>query len=114
MQYIPCAAVNIFSLKIVSSDVGFLINVATRLSTVDVIYAVVKRAVEGAIAIEVRRGDFDGEITAYTTSIQNRLVLYDFKVAGDMTCDGTGAIQLYATGDICLFGGYADSCCKDW
>ncbi|CAO2046137.1 unnamed protein product [Urochloa humidicola] len=69
-------------------------SLATRLSTVDLMYAVVKCAVEAAIAIEVRPGDFNGEITAYTTSIQNRLVLYDSKMSGDMTCDGNGAIQL--------------------
>jgi hypothetical protein len=54
----------------------------------------VKRVVEAAIAIEVRSGDFDGEITAYTTSIKNRFVLYDSKVAADVTCDGNGAIQV--------------------
>ncbi|CAN6232022.1 unnamed protein product [Urochloa humidicola] len=69
-------------------------SLATRLSIVDLMYAVVKCAVEAAIAIEVRSGDFDGEITAYTTSIQNRIVLYDSKMAGDMTCDGNGARQL--------------------
>ncbi|RCV06777.1 hypothetical protein SETIT_1G190800v2 [Setaria italica] len=45
-----------------------------------------------------RPGDFDGEITAYTTSIQNRLVIYDSKVAADMTCDGNGAIQRRTVG----------------
>ncbi|CAL5057775.1 unnamed protein product [Urochloa decumbens] len=69
-------------------------SLATRLSTVDLMYAAVKLAVEAAIAIEVRPGDFNGKITAYTTSVQNRLVLYDSKVAGDMTCDENGAVQL--------------------
>ncbi|CAL4887383.1 unnamed protein product [Urochloa decumbens] len=69
-------------------------SLATRLSTVDLMYAAVKLAVEAAIAIEVRPGDFNGEITAYTTSIQNRLVLDDSKVAGDMTCCDLGAVQL--------------------
>ncbi|CAL4968866.1 unnamed protein product [Urochloa decumbens] len=69
-------------------------SLATRLSTVDLMYAAVKLAVEAAIAIEVRPEDFNGEITVYTTSIQNRLVLYDSKVAGDMTCCDLGAVQL--------------------
>ncbi|XP_062185281.1 uncharacterized protein LOC133888908 [Phragmites australis] len=69
-------------------------SLATRLSTVDVMYAVVKRAVEATIAIEVLQGDFYGKITAHTTSIQNRLVLYDSEGAGAMTGDGHGVIQL--------------------
>ncbi|XP_062180817.1 uncharacterized protein LOC133885166 isoform X2 [Phragmites australis] len=163
--YSPCAAVNIFSVKIGSSDVGFPIHVygtviardsidqkclylfrrhrdhcqlinskidlkikdhrgqdrelskgiltirgiagrwlgkrvveseslATRLSTVDVMYAVVKCAMEANIVIEVVRGDFDGKITAHTTNIQNSLVLYDSEVAGAVTSDGNGVIQL--------------------
>jgi hypothetical protein len=69
-------------------------NLATRLSTVDVLYGVVKDAVEGTIAIEVLQGDFNGKITAQTTSILNTIVLYDSQVAGGMTGDGTGAIKL--------------------
>ncbi|TVU18374.1 hypothetical protein EJB05_34465 [Eragrostis curvula] len=67
-------------------------SVATRLSTVDVMYAVVERAVEATITVRVLPAEFDGIITAHTTSIQERLVLYDSKVAGDVT--GDGVIQL--------------------
>ncbi|XP_062180816.1 uncharacterized protein LOC133885166 isoform X1 [Phragmites australis] len=69
-------------------------SLATRLSTVDVMYAVVKCAMEANIVIEVVRGDFDGKITAHTTNIQNSLVLYDSEVAGAVTSDGNGVIQL--------------------
>jgi hypothetical protein len=57
-------------------------SLATRLSTVDVMYTVVKDAMEGTVEIEVSEGNFNGEITAHTTSIENRLVLYDSGVAG--------------------------------
>jgi hypothetical protein len=66
-------------------------SLATRLSTVDVMYTVVKDAMEGTVEIEVSEGNFNGEITAHTTSIENRLVLYDSKVAGG---NGNGVIQL--------------------
>ena len=69
-------------------------SLATRLSTVDVLYGVVKDAVEGTIAIEVLQGDFDGKITAQTTSILNSIVFYDSQVFGGMTGDGTGAMKL--------------------
>ncbi|GJM94306.1 hypothetical protein PR202_ga10943 [Eleusine coracana subsp. coracana] len=63
-------------------------SLATRLSTVDVMYAVVIRAVEGTIGIRVLQGEFAGTITAHTTSIQKKIVLYDSKVAGAKTRDG--------------------------
>ncbi|CAD6268453.1 unnamed protein product [Miscanthus lutarioriparius] len=50
-------------------------SLATRLSTVDVLYGVVKDAVECTITIDVLQGDFNGKITAQTTSILNSLVL---------------------------------------
>ena len=50
-------------------------SLATRLSTVDVLYGVVKDAVECTIAIDVLQGDLNGKITAQTTSILNSLVL---------------------------------------
>ncbi|CAN6218910.1 unnamed protein product [Urochloa humidicola] len=56
--------------------------------------AVVKRAVEATIEVEVMQGDFYGKITAYTSSIKDELVLYDSKVAGAMTSDDCGVIQL--------------------
>ncbi|KAJ1261092.1 hypothetical protein BS78_09G001600 [Paspalum vaginatum] len=68
-----------------------------ELSTVDVTYAVVKRAVEATITVEVVQGVFYGKITAYTTSIPDRLVLYDSEEAADAVTgsDGRGAmIQL--------------------
>ncbi|KAF8669513.1 hypothetical protein HU200_051316 [Digitaria exilis] len=64
------------------------------LSTVDVICAVVIHAVEATIAVEFLQGDFYGAITAYTTSIKDRLVLYDSEVACAMTGDDCGAIHL--------------------
>ncbi|CAL4903327.1 unnamed protein product [Urochloa decumbens] len=66
-------------------------SLATRLSTVDVNYAVVKGAVEATIAVEVLEGDFAGKITAHTTSIKKSVVLYDSKVAGD---HGHGVLQV--------------------
>ncbi|RLM80322.1 hypothetical protein C2845_PM12G03850 [Panicum miliaceum] len=63
-------------------------SLATRLSTVDVLYAAVIDAVEATIAIKVLRGNFDGTITARTSSIQRRIVLYDSKIAGTRTRDG--------------------------
>jgi hypothetical protein len=69
-------------------------SLTTRLSTVDVLYGVVKDAVEGTIAIEVLQGDFNGKITAHTTSILNSVVLYDSQVVDGMTGDGTGGMKL--------------------
>jgi hypothetical protein len=69
-------------------------SLATRLSIEDVLYGVVKDAVEGTIAIEVLQGDINGKITAQTTSILNTIVLYDSQVVGGMTGDATGAIKL--------------------
>ncbi|CAD6273264.1 unnamed protein product [Miscanthus lutarioriparius] len=55
-------------------------SLATRLSTVDVVYAVVKDAVEATISVEVLAGEYFGEITACTSSIKNRLVLHDSRL----------------------------------
>ena len=63
-------------------------SLATRLSTVDLLYAVVTDAVEATVAIKVLRGNFEGTITAHTSSIQKRIVLYDSKIAGIRTRDG--------------------------
>ncbi|EES18862.1 hypothetical protein BDA96_09G007900 [Sorghum bicolor] len=68
------------------------ISLATRLSTVDVTYAVVNRAAEGFIAVKVLQGGFHGKITAYTTSVKDILVLYDSKEADAMTFDDCGDI----------------------
>ncbi|CAN6353460.1 unnamed protein product [Urochloa humidicola] len=65
-------------------------SLATRLSTMDVTYAVVKGAVEATVAVEVLEGDFSGKIIAYTIGMKKSLVLYDSKVAGD----GHGVLQL--------------------
>ncbi|GJM98509.1 hypothetical protein PR202_ga15530 [Eleusine coracana subsp. coracana] len=48
------------------------VSLATRLSTVDVLYGFVANAVEGTISIEVIQGNFDGQITAHPTSTQNQ------------------------------------------
>ncbi|TVU18339.1 hypothetical protein EJB05_34429, partial [Eragrostis curvula] len=66
----------------------------TKLSTVEVTFAVVKRAVEATIAVEVLHGEFNGNITAHTTSIQNSLLLFDSEVAGAWIGDRKGIIQL--------------------
>lgn len=70
------------------------VSLATRLSTVEVGYAVVKDAVEATIEIEVLKGEFYGNITACTSSISNCIVLHDSKEAGIMTCDTKRIIQL--------------------
>ncbi|CAN6237248.1 unnamed protein product [Urochloa humidicola] len=69
------------------------VSLSTRLSTVDVLYAVVIGAVEATIGIIVLKGKFDGTITAHTTSILKRIVLYDSKMTGTRTGKG-GFIQL--------------------
>ena len=53
----------------------------------DVNYAVLNRALEGTIAVEVVQGSFHGRITANTANMHNELVLYDSKVADVMTVD---------------------------
>ncbi|CAN6336048.1 unnamed protein product [Urochloa humidicola] len=65
-------------------------SLATRLSTVDVMYAAVKDAVEATLAFQVLRGKFRGTITAHTTSILERIMLYDSKVVRG---DGRGVIR---------------------
>jgi len=70
-------------------------GLATRLSTVDVMYAALPHAVEGTIIIRVLPGSFDGTITAHTTSVQEKIVLYDSKVAGAQNRPhGRGLCQL--------------------
>jgi hypothetical protein len=59
--------------------------------TVELMFAAVDFAVEAAMSIQVIQGEFHGEITACTTSIQKSILLHDSKI----TCwDGTGPIQL--------------------
>ncbi|GJN26272.1 hypothetical protein PR202_gb14193 [Eleusine coracana subsp. coracana] len=65
----------------------------SRLSTVQVEYAVVEKAVEATVEFQVLRGDFRGQITAHTTSILQRIVLHDNSADGMATCD-SGIIQL--------------------
>ncbi|GJM96579.1 hypothetical protein PR202_ga13432 [Eleusine coracana subsp. coracana] len=69
-------------------------SLESRLSTVEVMYAVEKDAVEATIDFEVLRGKFYGEITACTTSIPESLVLHDSKVAGKLGGCRKGTIQL--------------------
>ncbi|CAL5021945.1 unnamed protein product [Urochloa decumbens] len=69
-------------------------SVDTMLSKVVVTYAVVRRAIEATIAIEVLQGRFSGLITACTTSIRNSIVLHDSRVTKGMTVHAKGAIQL--------------------
>ncbi|KAL6864804.1 hypothetical protein ACP4OV_015955 [Aristida adscensionis] len=61
------------------------------LSTVEVMCAVVKRAVEATFTTEVIQGEFYGKILAHTTSIPNSLVLFDNKLAAG---GSNGIIQL--------------------
>ncbi|GJN29133.1 hypothetical protein PR202_gb17328 [Eleusine coracana subsp. coracana] len=68
-------------------------SLSTRLSTVDMMYAVVKDAVEATIEIVLLQGEFYGEITASTSSIANRVVLHDSKLVGG-TSYGGQMIQL--------------------
>ncbi|KAL6624408.1 hypothetical protein ACP70R_031729 [Stipagrostis hirtigluma subsp. patula] len=68
----------------------------TRLSTVEVMYVVVKAAVEATIAFEVLEGDFYGEITASLASFEgNSMVLHDSsKVVDVISGEGKRVIQL--------------------
>jgi hypothetical protein len=75
------------------SEVG-CVDLESRLTTVQVKFAVVAFAVEATIEIKVIKGNFCGDITACTSSIQDCLVLHDSK-AGGVTCDGSGMIQLW-------------------
>ena len=58
-------------------------SLSTRLNTVDVTYAVAPIVVEATVEVEVIEGNFDGRITAHTSSVRKSLVLYDSKVPGD-------------------------------
>ncbi|CAL5060612.1 unnamed protein product [Urochloa decumbens] len=68
-------------------------DLATRLSTMEVTYAVVNKAVEATISVEVIEGEFSGKITASAAGTLN-LVLHDSEVAGVMNGNGKGVIQL--------------------
>ncbi|KAM0892571.1 hypothetical protein ACQ4PT_025672 [Festuca glaucescens] len=74
------------------SEVG-CVDLESRLSTVEVKFAVVVFAVESTFEIKVIKGNFCGEITACTSKIKDCLVLHDSK-AGGVTSDGNGIIQL--------------------
>ncbi|CAN6305210.1 unnamed protein product [Urochloa humidicola] len=67
----------------------------TGLGNVELMFAVVTCAVEATISIEVTQEEFYGNITACTTSILKSLLLHDSKLAGAMTYNSTGAIQLH-------------------
>ncbi|WVZ77558.1 hypothetical protein U9M48_025412 [Paspalum notatum var. saurae] len=56
-------------------------SLATRLSTVDVKYGVVKDAVEATISIKILAGEFFGKITACSNTIKESLVLHDSRLA---------------------------------
>ncbi|KAJ1261097.1 hypothetical protein BS78_09G002100 [Paspalum vaginatum] len=71
------------------------VSIATRLSTVDVTYDVIFRALEASIAVRVIQGEFYGSMEAHTSSSSRRILLYDSsKVAGG-SCHGV--IQLLRT-----------------
>jgi hypothetical protein len=67
---------------------------ATRVSTVEVMCAVVKSGLEATIAIDVIHGVFNGKITARTTSIPNSHLLHYSKLAGKKAGGVKGVIQL--------------------
>ncbi|KAF8783806.1 hypothetical protein HU200_000244 [Digitaria exilis] len=67
-------------------------SLATRLSTMEIVYGVVNQAVEATIAIQIVHGDFRRDITACTTSILDRVVLHDSIWSGETS--GKGALQL--------------------
>jgi hypothetical protein len=70
------------------------LSLATRLSTVKMVYAFVLSAVEATVSLEVLEGEFCGIVTARTTSVNNSLVLYDSQLADHMPGNGRGAIKM--------------------
>lgn len=64
------------------------LSLHTRLSTVKMVYAVMVSAVEATIAIEVVEGEFCGTVTAHTTSVRKRIVVYDSQLAAAGDGDG--------------------------
>ncbi|CAN6269454.1 unnamed protein product [Urochloa humidicola] len=68
---------------------------ASWLSTVEVKYTTVRKAVEATVEICVRQGYFCGKISAHTSSIPDEIVLYKGEEGGVMTSDGTTNIQLW-------------------
>ncbi|TVU18377.1 hypothetical protein EJB05_34468, partial [Eragrostis curvula] len=170
-EYATCAGINVFSVKISTSDVGFPIHVYGTVITRDTIdnkclylfrrdrdhcqpinsedeslmltgpkrglvlldddhveidlkikdhegrdkelskgyikikgVPLMKRAVEATIAVEGLEGDFAGEITAHTTSIQERLVIHDSKLCGvTMADDGNRQVIQLMRPIICVY-----------
>lgn len=70
------------------------VDLESRLSTVEVKFAVVVHAVEATFEVKVIKGNFYGQIKACTSSIQECLVLHD-STAGGVNCDDSGIIQLW-------------------
>jgi hypothetical protein len=67
----------------------------SSLSTVEVRYALVKKATEATVEFQVLEGDFKGEITAHTTRIHDRMLLHDSRACGAVnSSDGSRIIQL--------------------
>ncbi|WVZ95698.1 hypothetical protein U9M48_041430 [Paspalum notatum var. saurae] len=86
------------------------LSIATRLSTVDVMYDVVRRALEASIVVEVIQGEFYGSMDAHTTTSSRTILLYDSsKVAGG-SCHGV--IQLLRTA-VSVCRGQADNSRKE-
>jgi len=67
------------------------VTCASRLSTVEVKFTVVKRAVEATVEIHVLWGYFHGQISAHTSSILDEFVLFK---GGMFTSDGSRIIPL--------------------
>ncbi|KAL6619829.1 hypothetical protein ACP70R_034968 [Stipagrostis hirtigluma subsp. patula] len=85
----------------------------------EVMYVVLKAAVEATIAFEVVEGDMYGEITASPTCFQgNSMVLYDSSEVGDVISgEAKRVIQLLRS----IVAVYlkdirtvSDYCCPDW
>ncbi|KAM0918661.1 hypothetical protein ACQ4PT_008715 [Festuca glaucescens] len=67
----------------------------SRLSTVEVRYALVKEATEATVEFQVLKGDFKGKITAHTTRIHDRMLLHDSRACGAaISSDGSRVIKL--------------------
>ncbi|RLN23866.1 hypothetical protein C2845_PM07G31840 [Panicum miliaceum] len=83
-------------------DVGLMYSVikrttsVSRLSKVDLIFAYVKKALEGTIEIRVLSGPdaFYGNISACTTEVPSHILLYDSDVHGANTLGNDRVIQL--------------------
>ncbi|XP_066344538.1 uncharacterized protein [Miscanthus floridulus] len=71
------------------------VTCASQLSTVEVKFTVVKRAVEASVEIHVLWGYFHVQISAHTSSILDEFVLFKGETGGVFTSDGSRIIPLW-------------------